>query len=113
MLSCPISYYVFYTDYTSAGNYVITLDVTDNFGADNSLNYTWNVEVVDVDQEIVVDDLAYASYDVAWYTDDQQINETDELNFLIDAYDPDGNTLLYSWKLDGTSVSTVSYYDYI
>ncbi|MDP8269118.1 MAG: PKD domain-containing protein [Candidatus Tenebribacter davisii] len=99
-----IATYDFTTDYTSAGNYQVTLDVTDNF-SDNSLNYNWNVSVVDVDLQIVVNDLQPPAGDVT-------INEIETINFTIDAVDPDGNTLDYSWKLDGTEVSIIATYDF-
>jgi transposase len=98
--------YDFTTDYNSAGTYMVTLDVTDNFGTDNTLAYLWNVTVNDVDRPIVVNSILPAPGN---YT----INETETINFSIDAYDPDGNPLEYSWKLDGTEVSIISTYDYI
>jgi PKD repeat protein/transposase len=97
-----VSSYDFITDYTSAGNYFVTLDVTDNF-SDNSLYYEWNVTVNDVDQEIVVNDIQPPPGPVT-------IDETETINFFIDAYDPDGNPLEYSWQLDGVGVSTDSTY---
>ena len=104
------STYDFTTDYTSAGNYLVTLDVTDNFtdrsdNSRNELNYSWTVMVNDVDQEIVVNDIQPAPGPVT-------INETETINFFIDAYDPDGNPLEYSWKLDGVEESTTSTYDF-
>lgn len=116
------STYIFTTDYTSAGNYIVNLEVTDNFGvldglkrdscpSDNILNYTWNVEVIDVDQPIVVNDLSYAdSTSGVWQTIDQNINENDTLYFFINAYDPDDNTLEYCWRLDGVEMTSDSIY---
>ena len=98
-------FYDFLTDYTSAGIYVVTLDVTDNFVADNTLSYLWNVTVIDIDQPIVVNNIQPAPGNVT-------INEAETINFFIDAYDPDGNPLEYSWKLDGTEVSTTDSYDF-
>ncbi|PID29096.1 MAG: hypothetical protein CR982_03895, partial [Candidatus Cloacimonadota bacterium] len=40
------------------------------------------------------------------------ISEGDSTSFSIDASDPDGNELNYSWKLDSTEVSTISSYKY-
>jgi len=97
--------YDFVTDYSSAGDHVVTLDVTDSFGSKNALNYTWNVAVVDMDQNIIVTSLLPAEGPVS-------INEMETVNFSIDATDPDGNELTYSWKLDGTEVSTEAAYDY-
>jgi PKD repeat protein len=108
------STYQFSTDYTSAGDYIIILEVTDNFGTDrisktasrNTLNYSWDVTVHDVDQLIVINDLVPPEGSLI-------IDEEDVINFSIEAYDPDGNTLEYSWKLDGVEVSIDSTYDFI
>ncbi|MBT5421112.1 MAG: PKD domain-containing protein, partial [Candidatus Cloacimonetes bacterium] len=97
--------YNFTTDYSSGGSYVVTLNVTDNF-SDNTINYTWNVTVNDVDQNIVINEiLPSAGGNVT-------INELESIAFSIDAYDPDGNTLVYNWQLDGTSVSTTDSYNF-
>ncbi|MBN1968585.1 MAG: choice-of-anchor D domain-containing protein [Candidatus Delongbacteria bacterium] len=117
--------YDFTTNYTSAGSYVVTLNVTDNYAKKtsskiskvkeqkSSLNYTWNVTVNDVDQNIIVNDLSYANNNSGvWTPIDQNINELQSLNFSIAAIDPDGNNLEYSWKLDGLEVSTTASYDY-
>ena len=98
------STYDFETDYTSAGVYVVTLFVTDNYGTRNELNYTWDVTVNDVDQEIVVNEILPPEGDL-------EIDETETIEFSIDAYDPDGNDLEYSWQVDAVEVSTeASYY---
>jgi len=99
--------YDFVTDYTSAGDYVVTLDVTDNFGVvKNAFTKTWNVTVVDIDQNIVVNSLSPAEGTIS-------IEETQDISFAIDASDPDGNALTYSWKLDGAEVATSAAYDYV
>ncbi|MCK4654915.1 MAG: PKD domain-containing protein [Candidatus Cloacimonetes bacterium] len=107
------STYIFETDYTSAGEYVVTLEVTDNFGtrritsiSRNTLNYSWDVTVDDVDQPIVVNELIPPEGDIT-------IDEGDVINFSIDAYDPDGNDLEYSWQVEGVEVSVVSTFDFI
>ena len=108
------STYLFETDYTSAGEYVVTLEVTDNFGtrsisgnvSRNTLNYSWDVTVNDVDQPIVVDELIPPEGDIT-------IDEGDVINFSIDAYDPDGNNLEYSWQVEGVEVSTTNSFDFI
>nr|MDA3814595.1 PKD domain-containing protein [Candidatus Cloacimonadota bacterium] len=98
--------YDFLPDYNAAGNYIVTLDVTDNFLADNSVNFSWNVTVQDVDQEIIVIELIPEQTTVA-------LNEGESVDFSINAYDPDGNDLTYSWDLDGTIVSTTDAYEFI
>jgi len=117
-----VATYDFTTDYASAGTYTVTLDLTDNFGTKklkgseelrgtkNSLSYFWTVTVDDVDQDIVVNSLAPAEGSVT-------INEMEEINFAIDATDPDGNDLGYSWKMkkgtdDFVEQSTIATYDF-
>ena len=41
------------------------------------------------------------------------IDEEDVINFSIDAYDPDGNNLEYSWQVDGVEASIESTFDFI
>ena len=60
-------------------------------------------EIKEPDQEIVVTSLIPA---IGFYT----INEMDSLAFSLAAYDPDGETLTYSWKVDGVESSTDSLY---
>ena len=77
--------------------------------SDNSrseLNYSWTVTVNDVDQAIVVNDIQPAPGPVT-------INETETINFFIDAYDPDGNDLEYSWQVEGVEVSATNSFDFI
>ena len=57
------------------------------------------------DQEIIVTELLPVEFI-------QTINETETINFLIDAYDPDGNDLEYSWQVDDVEVSTEASYDF-
>ncbi|MCD4795562.1 MAG: T9SS type A sorting domain-containing protein, partial [Candidatus Cloacimonetes bacterium] len=72
----------------------------------NTLNYSWDVTVNDVDQPIVVDELIPPEGDIT-------IDEGDVINFSIDAYDPDGNDLEYSWQVEGVEVSTSNSFDFI
>jgi hypothetical protein len=59
-----------------------------------------------VDQAIVVNDIQPAPGPVT-------INETETINFFIDAYDPDGNDLEYSWQVEGVEVSATNSFDFI
>ena len=100
------STYSFLTNESSAGEYEVTLFVTDNAGSRNELNYLWNITVNDVDQSIVVTELIPPEGNIV-------IDEGDVINFSIDAYDPDGNNLEYSWQVEGVEVSVVSTFDFI
>ncbi|PIE77485.1 MAG: hypothetical protein CSA15_12775, partial [Candidatus Delongbacteria bacterium] len=59
------------------------------------------------DQNIVVDNILPSN------GGSLSINEGESLLFSIDAHDPDGNSLIYSWKLDGNEVSTDSSFNYV
>ncbi|MBN1971226.1 MAG: PKD domain-containing protein [Candidatus Delongbacteria bacterium] len=96
------SSYNFATNYQSAGNYTLTLDVSD--GSKNSINYSWNITVIDVNQPIVVNTVLPSA------GGSLSIDEGDSQQFSIDAIDPDGGQLTYSWTKDGVVVSTSSSY---
>jgi len=100
------SSYTFISDYTSAGNYDLTLSVRDTLISLPDTTFFWSIEVIDVDQIIVVDSLypAEGSY---------QILELDMIEFYFSGFDPDGNSLNYSWLLDSLEVSVDSSYTYI
>ncbi len=99
--------YSFTTDFTSAGTYTVTLDVTDNFSSTgnsrSTLAFTWTVTVTDVDQVIIVNDIQPAPGPVT-------ITDSETITFLFSGYDPDSNPLVYSWKVNGAEVATDSSY---
>ena len=68
-------------------------------------NTTFEIEITPVNQPIVVNELTPAA-------GDSTIFEMENIPFSIDAYDPEGNELNYSWMLDGEEVSTVASYDF-
>jgi len=82
------STYLFTTDFTSAGDYLVTLNVTDNMGvAENTLNYSWNV---------IVDNLNRAP--VADAGIDQTVLEFETVQLDgSGSYDPDSDPLTYLW----------------
>jgi len=88
------STYLHETDYNSAGVHSVTLDVTDNFGTKNSLFYEWTVTVEDVPRDIVV------NYIIPDTATTNTIDENETLSFEFSGYDPDGNDLVYTWKID-------------
>ncbi|PIE77782.1 MAG: hypothetical protein CSA15_10835, partial [Candidatus Delongbacteria bacterium] len=101
------SIYTYVSDYTSAGEYLVTLDVTDNYGTKNAISYEWNLIVLDVEQNISVNGIEPPN------TQTITISETDSISFAIDASDPGGNTLFYTWILDGSVVSSTNSYNYV
>jgi len=58
-----------------------------------------------MDQDIVVNSLNPPEGPI-------ELNENQSQLFVIDAFDPDGNDLEYSWLLDGTEVSTSDSYNF-
>jgi len=94
---------ILYSDYyshsgiISAGEYVLTLDVTDNFQSKNSLTYTWNVTVNDINRSPEI---------VSYLPSEQNIdvrNDIPDLEFEISVADPDiDNTLTYRWLINST-----------
>jgi len=98
------SVYTFLTDYTSAGIYELFLNVSDNFSR-NDTTFSWQINVADVDQPIVVDSIYPAS-------DSLTITEFEQIEFIFSGYDPDGNELFLNWELDSVLVSSDSIYTF-
>ncbi|MBN1968562.1 MAG: PKD domain-containing protein [Candidatus Delongbacteria bacterium] len=97
--------YQFDTNYSSAGNYLLVLKIYDSIGND-SRSFGWNIDVIDIDQEIVINELLPSNTNIS-------IDETELVEFSIDAFDPDGNDLVYRWKLNGDIVSEENNYTFI
>jgi hypothetical protein len=95
------SSYNYVTDYSSAGNYNLTLAVRDTLLSQPDTVFSWSVEVLESDQHIIVNDLIPAEGSI-------NISETDSIQFIFSGYDPDGNTLDFNWELDSLQVSTDS-----
>ncbi len=88
--------YDFSPDYNSAGEYLITLFVTDTF-SDNSLEFDWNVVVEEVSPYINFEAIEPSPGDFS-------IVQNETINFMIIADNPYGD-LYYSWILDGIEIS--------
>ncbi|PID26726.1 MAG: hypothetical protein CR982_08795 [Candidatus Cloacimonadota bacterium] len=93
------------SDYNSSGDHQLKLTVSDNNGK-NTLSYVWEINVINVDREIVVNQIVPSE------GGDLNIFESDSISFSIDAYDPDGNDLSYSWKLNNSEVSITDSYKF-
>lgn len=98
--------YTYQSDYQSAGQHNITLLVKDQFGSKSSLNYSWNVNVLEVDRPIVINSVLPTN------GGSLSIFEYETISFSVDAYDPDGNDLIYSWTLDGAFLSNQNTFTY-
>jgi len=70
--------------------------------------------LVGFDQHITVETLSFAekNSDGIWMPQDQEIEESESLNFSITASDPDCTELTYSWKVDGIEVESESEFVY-
>jgi hypothetical protein len=86
-------------DFDSAGDHQLTLTVNDGFGSKSILEYEWDISVVNVDRAIVINSLEpQVGIPIT-------INQNESISFSIDAYDPDGTPLNYSWRVDGLEQS--------
>jgi len=122
-----VSTYTYESDYYSAGTYLIKCIVDDGISEREvktskidksvesamnteesraSVSQEWELIVIDSDQSVVVNELIP---DVGTIT----IDEGEVINFSVDAYDPDGNDLEYSWQIDGVEQSIEATYDFI
>lgn len=102
-LTSTTTNYQFVTDYTSAGSYTVSLVIGDT---QDTTSVTWSVIVFDVDQEIVINEILPSN------GGNFTMIEGNTQVFSIDAIDPDGNSLTYSWKLNNNLVSTLDNYTF-
>ena len=84
--------------------FTITLQVYDSY--EYSVIDTVIVTVQDVDKPIEIVEITPPTGLI-------EIQEGDDINFSIDAFDPDGNDIEYNWLLGEQSVSTTETYDFI
>jgi hypothetical protein len=80
--------------YDHAGLHEVVVDLTDGF---YTVDHVWIVRVLDVNRPPVIDSVAPES-DIA-------ITELSTQLITVSAHDPDGDPLLYIWRLDGESVN--------
>lgn len=100
------SLYLFVTDFESADLYALELIISDNWETRNDTTLSWNIEVLDVDREIIVETILPSPGNVF-------INEGENIEFNFSGYDPDGNQLQYSWILDDQIVGNDSIWQFI
>ena len=95
--------FVYTPDYNFYGEDSFTYYAFDGeFYSDDSLV---SIIINSVDDEIEIIDITPSDFE-------QSIYETDSIYFSIDAFDPDGNDLEYSWKLNNIEQSTESNYTF-
>jgi hypothetical protein len=92
--------YDFRTDYSSMGNYTITISVSDRYF---TVNRTWNLTVRNQNRLPVME---------VNPAGDLTISETDKVLFWANASDPDGGDINLTWYLDGTVVSYQPSWEY-
>ncbi|MBN1968560.1 MAG: T9SS type A sorting domain-containing protein [Candidatus Delongbacteria bacterium] len=92
------NHYDFITGYSSSGEYDIKLSVDDQEVGSTPLVYEWHLVVNEVNRapEIVK---------TVPLPGNLKIYEYENLEFTIDAHDPDGDNLNYQWFLDGQKQS--------
>jgi Leucine-rich repeat (LRR) protein/PKD repeat protein len=98
------SSYTYSPDYNAAGSYALSLTVSDEVTR-STVQYNWTVNVQNVDRPITVTSILPAP-------GAQTLREGDSLTLTFEGSDPDGNPLLYSYKLDGVVVSADASYTY-
>jgi hypothetical protein len=82
---------VWQTDYTSAGDYAITITATDG---KNTVNSTFNLIVTNKNRDPVV--VAYAPNEEKIF-----VKENENIDFSVSASDEDKEELGYAWYVDG------------
>jgi len=86
--------YSFSANYTSSGQYVVNVTVTDG---EYFVYHQWTLTVNNVNRAPVIE-----SYSPEIYS---AINETESQTFTVNASDPDGNSIGYAWFLNNTLVA--------
>ncbi|MBC8384544.1 MAG: PKD domain-containing protein [Candidatus Cloacimonetes bacterium] len=100
--------YDFYADCTSYGTFTITCIVDDQYRAGLSratTSHEWIITVNEVDCPIEVIEIIPAP-------DSLTFDAGQEISFSFSGYDPDGNELIFEWKLNDEIVSTDSFYTF-
>ncbi|MEM2870294.1 MAG: PKD domain-containing protein [Thermoplasmata archaeon] len=77
-------------DYDSAGLHTVTVRIENGL---RPTEQTWNVTVLDVNREPVIDTFLPVS--------NPTVRENETVEFSVGASDPDGDPLSYRWALDG------------
>ena len=92
------------TDYNDAGNHTVTITIMNGL---DTLGHTWDVAVLDANRAPVITG--------STPPDNPTTPENASIAFTVNATDPDGDTLLYSWALDGKTVprANLSTYSYL
>ena len=92
------------TDYNDAGNHTVTIRIMNGL---DTLGHTWDVAVLDANRAPVITG--------STPPDNPTTPENASIAFTVNATDPDGDTLLYSWALDGKTVprANLSTYSYL
>jgi hypothetical protein len=92
------NYYVFKTNFNSSGEYTLSVVVTDNGLEPLKSSWEWKINVLNVNRPPVIVSQEPAS--------DLQIYESEDgvINFSVNAYDPDDDTLSYTWFVNSEEI---------
>jgi hypothetical protein len=89
------------TDYESVGTYTIEVTASDG---EHTVSDEFELTVVDINR---------APELINYYLEeDFSINEGEQIDLSISAVDPDGDSVKYSWKVDGKEISELNEYTY-
>lgn len=94
--------YTYSPGYSDSGTHTVLVTVSDGELTDT---HEWTVTVNNVNRAPSIS--SYSPTDTT-----PSVNEGSGLPFSVTASDPDGDTLSYAWKIDGTQVSTSSSFTY-
>jgi len=95
--------FTFVATFDSAGTFNITVVVADPSLA--TATHTWLLTVLNVNRQPIIE--TYTPEDLT-----PDVNEGDSLNFTHTSSDPDGDTVSYSWVLDGLPRETTQNWTY-
>jgi len=91
-----ITEYEYSTDYNSSGTHRVTVNITDGI---DTVTHNWTVTVVNRNRAPEVRSVTPPVEGVPTF------QEGKSQNFTIDAFDPDNDTLVYTWKVNGNVVA--------
>ncbi|MBN1896330.1 MAG: PKD domain-containing protein [Candidatus Aenigmarchaeota archaeon] len=94
--------YSYVPDYDSAGIYTVLATVSDGELYDT---HSWTLTVLNVNRAPEIN--SYLPTDTT-----PEIDEGESITFSASASDPDGDSVSYSWKLEGVEVSTAQSFSY-
>ena len=97
-----IATYNYLPDFAANGTHTIVVNFTDGKG---TAQHSWTVQVPNVNRAPIISAVTPVG--------DLTINETDELDFNVNATDPDMDIISYNWTLNGVKVASTKLFRYV